>query len=172
MVNVPSLGNIPIDMCVANGFAYSLKTDVSHVMYRTVQPNRAQSDYGPKEWSTTSWSMAPFEETSSQCTLLNGENGTVLRSNLPIPDTVSGQVHYKAMLGTLSGGDLYLYPPNGDYYVLELEYRADYGSLFGALFMFLVVAGFVWGGLAICLRMMLVDENEKEFAEALLEDGS
>ena len=172
MVNVPSLGNIPIDMCVANGFAYSLKTDVSHVMYRTVQPNRAQSDYGPKEWSTTSWSMAPFEETSSQCTLLNGENGTVLRSNLPIPDTVSGQVHYKAMLGTLSGGDLYLYPPNGDYYVLELEYRADYGSLFGALFMFLVVAGFVWGGLAICLRMMLVDENEKEFADALLEDGS
>ena len=172
MVNVPSLGNIPIDMCVANGFAYSLNTDVSHVMYRTVQPNRAQSDFGPKEWSTTSWSMAPFEETSSQCTLLNGENGTVLRSNLPIPDTVSGQVHYKAMLGTLSGGDLYLYPPNGDYYVLELEYRADYGSLFGALFMFVVVAGFVWGGLAICLRMMLVDENEKEFAEALLEDGS
>ena len=172
MVNVPSLGNIPIDMCVANGFAYSLKTDVSHVMYRTVQPNRAQSDYGPKEWSTTSWSMAPFEETSSQCTLLNGENGTVLRSNLPIPDTVSGQVHYKAMLGTLSGGDLYLYPPNGDYYVLEIEYRADYGTLFGALFMFLVVAGFVWGGLAICLRMMLVDENEKEFADALLEDGS
>jgi len=172
MVNVPSLGNIPIDMCVANGFAYSLNTDVSHVMYRTVQPNRAQSDFGPKEWSTTSWSMAPFEETSSQCTLLNGENGTILRSNLPIPDTVSGQVHYKAMLGTLSGGDLYLYPPNGDYYVLELEYRADYGSLFGALFMFVVVAGFVWGGLAICLRMMLVDENEKEFAEALLEDGS
>ena len=172
MVNVPSLGNIPIDMCVANGFAYSLNTDVSHVMYRTVQPNRAQSDFGPKEWSTTSWSMAPFEETSSQCTLLNGENGTVLRSNLPIPDTVSGQVHYKAMLGTLSGGDLYLYPPNGDYYVLEIEYRADYGSLFGALFMFVVVAGFVWGGLAICLRMMLVDENEKEFAEALLEDGS
>ena len=172
MVNVPSLGNIPIDMCVANGFAYSLNTDVSHVMYRTVQPNRAQSDFGPKEWSTTSWSMAPFEETSSQCTLLNGENGSVLRSNLPIPDTVSGQVHYKAMLGTLSGGDLYLYPPNGDYYVLELEYRADYGSLFGALFMFVVVASFVWGGLAICLRMMLVDENEKEFAEALLEDGS
>ena len=172
MVNVPSLGNIPIDMCVANGFAYSLNTDVSHVMYRTVQPNRAQSDFGPIEWSTTSWSMAPFEETSSQCTLLNGENGTVLRSNLPIPDTVSGQVHYKAMLGTLSGGDLYLYPPNGDYYVLELEYRADYGSLFGALFMFVVVAGFVWGGLAICLRMMLVDENEKEFADALLEDGS
>ena len=48
MVNVPSLGNIQIDMCVANGFAYSLNTDVSHVMYRTVQPNRAQSDLVPK----------------------------------------------------------------------------------------------------------------------------
>ncbi len=172
MVNVPSQGNIPVDMCVANDFAYSLDTDVSHMMYRTVKPSRAQSDYGPKEWSTTAWSMAPFEETTSICTLLNGENGTVLRSNLPVPDTISGQVHYKAMLGTLSGGDLYLYPANGDYYVLEIDYRADYGTLFGALFMFLVVAGFVWGGLAICLRMMLVDENEKDFHEALLEDGS
>jgi hypothetical protein len=39
--------------------------------------------------------------------------------------------------------------------------------------MFLVVAGFVWGGLAICLRMMLTDEGEKEFLEALIEeDGS
>ena len=73
------------------------------------------------------------------------------------------------MLGTLSGGDLYLYPPNGDYYVLEIDYRADYGGLFGALFMFVIVAGFVWGGLAICLRMMLVDENEKEFADAIAE---
>ena len=172
MVNVPSTGSIPVDMCVANGFAYSLDQSVSHVMYRTVQPTRLQSDYGPKEWSTTEWSMAPFEETSSICDLLNGENGTVIRSNLPVPDTVSGQVHYKAMLGTLGGGDLYLYPANGEYYVLEVDYRADYGTLFGALFMFFLVTSFVWGGLAICLRMMLVDENEKEFAEALLEDGN
>jgi len=173
MVNVPSKGNIPVDMCVANGFSYSLDESVSHVMYRTVKPSRAQSDYGPKEWSTTAWSMAPFEDTSSTCTLLNGENGTVIRSNLPIPDTISGQVHYKAMLGTLGGGDMYLYPANGDYYVLSVDYRADYGTFGGALFMFLIVAGFVWGGLAICLRMMLTDEEEKEFMDALIaEDGS
>ena len=172
LVDVPPQGDIPIDMCISNDFAYSLSMDVSHVMYRTVKPNRAQSDFGPKEWSTTAWSMSPLRETSSTCNLLNGENGTVLRSNLPIPDTISGQVHYKAMLGTLSGGDLYLYPPNGDYYVLEIDYRADYGGLFGALFMFVIVAGFVWGGLAICLRMMLVDENEKEFANAIAEGGS
>ena len=173
MVNVPSKGYIPVDMCVANGFSYSLDESVSHVMYRTVKPSRAQSDYGPKEWSTTAWSMAPFEDTSSSCTLLNGENGTVIRSNLPIPDTISGQVHYKAMLGTLGGGDMYLYPANGDYYVLSIDYRADYGTFGGALFMFLIVAGFVWGGLAICLRMMLTDEEEKEFMDALIEeDGS
>ena len=172
LVDVPPQGDIPIDMCISNDFAYSLSMDVSHVMYRTVKPNRAQSDFGPKEWSTTAWSMSPLRETSSTCNLLNGENGTVLRSNLPIPDTISGQVHYKAMLGTLSGGDLYFYPPNGDYYVLEIDYRADYGGLFGALFMFVIVAGFVWGGLAICLRMMLVDENEKEFADAIAEGGS
>ena len=173
MVNVPSKGNIPVDMCVANGFSYSLEQSVSHVMYRTVKPSRAQSDYGPKEWSTTAWSMAPFEDTSSTCTLLSGENGTVIRSNLPIPDTISGEVHYKAMLGTLGGGDMYLYPANGDYYVLSIDYRADYGTFGGALFMFLIVASFVWGGLAICLRMMLTDEEEKEFMDALIvEDGS
>ena len=170
MVNVPSKGFIPVDMCVANGFSYSLEQSVSHVMYRTVKPNRAQSDYGPKEWSTTAWSMAPFEGTSSTCTLLNGENGTVIRSNLPIPDTISGEVHYKAMLGTLGGGDMYLYPANGDYYVLTIEYRADYGTFGGALFMFLIVASFVWGGLAICLRMMLTDQEEKEFMDALIEE--
>ena len=170
MVNVPSKGNIPVDMCVANGFSYSLEQSVSHVMYRTVKPSRAQSDYGPKEWSTTAWSMAPFEDTSSTCTLLSGENGTVIRSNLPIPDTISGEVHYKAMLGTLGGGDMYLYPANGDYYVLSIDYRADYGTFGGALFMFLIVASFVWGGLAICLRMMLTDEEEKEFMDALIEE--
>ena len=173
MVNVPSKGYIPVDMCVANGFAYSLDEDVSYALYRTVKPSRIQSDFGPKEWSTTAWSKAPFEDTSSICTLLSGENGTVIRSNLPIEDTVSGEVHYKAMLGTLSGGDLYQYPTDGDYYVLTIEYRADYGTFGGALFMFLIVASFVWGGLAICLRMMLTDEEDKEFMDALIvEDGA
>ena len=170
MVNVPSKGYIPVDMCVANGFAYSLNEEVSYAMYRTVKPSRAQSDYGPREWSTTAWSKAPFEDTTSICTLLSGENGTVIRSNLPIKDTVSGEVHYKAMLGTLGGGDLYQYPTDGDYYVLTIEYRADYGTFGGALFMFLIVASFVWGGLAICLRMMLTDEEEKEFMDALIEE--
>ncbi len=123
MVNVPSKGYIPVDMCVANGFAYSLDEEFSYALYRTVKPSRAQSDYGPREWSTTAWSKAPFEDTSSICTLLSGENGTVIRSNLPIEDTVSGEVHYKAMLGTLSGGDLYQYPNDGTYYVLTVEYR-------------------------------------------------
>lgn len=173
MVNVPSKGYIPVDMCVANGFAYSLDEEVSYALYRTVKPSRIQSDFGPKEWSTTAWSKAPFEDTSSICTLLSGENGTVIRSNLPIEDTVSGEVHYKAMLGTLSGGDLYQYPTDGDYYVLTIEYRADYGTFGGALFMFLIVASFVWGGLAICLRMMLTDEEDKEFMDALIvEDGA
>jgi hypothetical protein len=36
--------------------------------------------------------------------------------------------------------------------------------------MFLIVASFVWGGLAICLRMMLTDEEEKEFMDALIEE--
>ncbi|MDG1550191.1 MAG: M14 family zinc carboxypeptidase [Candidatus Poseidoniaceae archaeon] len=170
MVNVPSKGYIPVDMCVANGFAYSLNEEVSYAMYRTVKPSRAQSDYGPREWSTTAWSKAPFEDTTSICTLLSGENGTVIRSNLPIKDTVSGEVHYKAMLGTLGGGDLYQYPTDGDYYVLTVEYRADYGTFGGALFMFLIVASFVWGGLAICLRMMLTDGEEKEFMDALIEE--
>ena len=73
----------------------------------------------------------------------------------------------------MSGGDLYQYPTDGDYYVLTIEYRADYGTFGGALFMFLIVASFVWGGLAICLRMMLTDEEDKEFMDALIvEDGA
>ena len=169
-----SKGDIPVDICVATGFDYSLDEDVSHVMYRIVKPSRAQSDYGPREWSTTAWSKSPFKvDSTDTCMLGNGDNGTVLTSSLPVPDNVAGEVHYKAMLGTLSGGNLYLFPTNGDYYVLELDYRADYGGLFGALFMFLVVAGFVWGGLAVCLRMMLVDENDKDFwADATAGDGS
>ena len=33
------------------------------------------------------------------------------------------------MLGTLSGGDMYLYPTNGGYYTLEIDYRADYKAV-------------------------------------------
>ena len=37
LVDIPPKGDIPIDMCISNDFAYSLSMDVSHVMYRTVK---------------------------------------------------------------------------------------------------------------------------------------
>ena len=75
------------------------------------------------------------------------------------------------MLGTLSGGDLYEYPDKGTYYTLDLSYREAYGSVFGSLFLFMVVASFVWGGLAVCLRMMLSDDEELiNLADAVLEE--
>jgi hypothetical protein len=36
--------------------------------------------------------------------------------------------------------------------------------------MFGITASFVWGGLAICLRMMLSDDEELDLADALLEE--
>jgi len=45
-----------------------------------------------------------------------------------------------------------------------LSYRAAYGSFIGSLFMFGLTATFVWGGLAVCLRMMLSDEEEIDLA--------
>ena len=78
-----SKGDIPVDICVATGFDYTLDADASHVMYRIVKPSRAQSDYGPREWSTTAWSMAPFKVDSTEtCMLGNGDNGTVLTLSL------------------------------------------------------------------------------------------
>jgi hypothetical protein len=43
---------------------------------------------------------------------------------------------------------------------LDLQYRAAFGSLFGSLFLFTTVAFFVWGGLAVCLRMMIEDKED------------
>ena len=79
---------------------------------------------------------------------------------VPVSETATGKLHYKASVSTLSGSDLYQYPADGDYYVLDLSYRAAYGSVFGSMFMFALTAGFVWGGLAVCLRMMLSDEED------------
>ena len=67
---------------------------------------------------------------------------------------------------TLAGSDFYQYPADGDYYTLDLSYRAAYGSFIGSLFMFALTAGFVWGGLAVCLRMMLSDSEELDLAAA------
>ena len=36
----------------------------------------------------------------------------------------------------------------------------DSGSVFGAFFTFTVVATFVWGGLAVALRIMLSDDDD------------
>jgi hypothetical protein len=50
---------------------------------------------------------------------------------------------------------------------MQITYRAAFGSFFGAMFMFTVVGTFVWGGLAVSLRIMLNPE-EDEVLEAEL----
>jgi hypothetical protein len=171
-VNIPAKGEIPIDMCIDKSFPYSIDSSDSHLMWRTVQPSRLQSDYGPREWSTTKWTGTAFKLIEDENCLIGGsKNGTILRATLDISETTTGQLHYKVMLGTLSGGDLYQYPEKGTYYTLDLSYREAYGSVFGSLFLFMVVAGFVWGGLAVCLRMMLSDDEELiNLADAVLEE--
>ena len=41
-------------------------------------------------------------------------------------------------------------------------YRAAFGSVFGAFFTFTLVATFVWGGLAVALRIMLSDDEDDD----------
>ena len=92
---------------------------------------------------------------------------------IPISETTIGELHYKASVTTLAGSDFYQYPADGDYYVLDLSYRAAYGSFLGSLFMFALTASFVWGGLAVCLRMMLSDEEAIDLtASETIESGS
>ena len=155
--DIPAEGDIPIDICVSNEFPYSESN--SMMKWRMVKPSRLQSDFGPREWATTSWESVDLMAVDDGCTVSNG-NGTVLRAMIPVSETATGKLHYKASVSTLSGSDLYQYPADGDYYVLDLSYRAAYGSVFGSMFMFALTAGFVWGGLAVCLRMMLSDEED------------
>jgi hypothetical protein len=131
-----------------------------------VKPSRLQSDFGPREWATTEWATAPVQRVDEACTTASG-NGTILRAMIPVTEVTTGELHYKAMVSTLSGADLYQYPANGDYYTLDITYRAAFGSFFGAMFMFTVVGTFVWGGLAVSLRIMLNPE-EDEVLEAEL----
>ncbi len=74
-------------------------------------------------------------------------------------------LHYKAQLTTLSGSES-IYPADGSYFELGIEYRSAYGSLAGSLFLFVIIAGAVWGGLGACLRLMLSD-NETIDAEVV-----
>lgn len=170
-VDVPATGDIPIDLCIHKGFGYSIDSSVTHLMYRVVKPSRLQSDYGPREWSTTSWKMSTFEVVDGESCLLADGNGTILRAYVPISETTTGELHYKSMVGSTAGIDMYFYPENSDYMILDLSYRAAFGSLFGSLFMFTIVGGFVWGGLAVCLRLMLSDQDDEiDLADAVLEE--
>ncbi|MDP7000701.1 MAG: M14 family zinc carboxypeptidase [Candidatus Poseidoniaceae archaeon] len=165
-LSMPEEGDVPIVLCLDDSFPYTLNINKTHVMWRLVKPTRQQSDYGPTEWIEEDWQMTAFEETEEKCTLSDGdENGTKLISNIPIPDDESGIVHYKSMLGTTSGLFMLQYPEYGQYYVLDIAYRAPYGNVLAALFLFTVVATFVWGGLGIALREML-DDGEESLAVA------
>ena len=159
MVTIPDEGDIPIEICVSNQFPYSA-TD-SKVQWRQVKPSRMQSDFGPREWSTTPWETAGVKMVDDGCTTSAG-NGTLLQAMLPVSETATGKIHYKATVSTLGGADLYQYPADGDYYVLDVTYRAAFGSVFGAFFTFSLVATFVWGGLAVALRIMLGDDGEDD----------
>ena len=164
MIDIPEEGDIPIEICVSNLFPYSTKD--TEVQWRQVKPSRMQSDFGPREWSTTPWESTGVEMVEGGCSLAAG-NGTLLRAMLPVSETAVGEVHYKATVHTLGGADLYQYPGDGEYFVLDVSYRAAFGSVFGAFFTFTLVATFVWGGLAVALRIMLSDDEEKVFAEDL-----
>jgi hypothetical protein len=159
MITIPDEGDIPVEICVSNQFPYSA-TD-SKVQWRQVKPSRMQSDFGPREWSTTPWETAGVKMVDDGCTTSAG-NGTLLRAMLPVSETATGKIHYKATVSTLGGADLYQYPADGDYYVLDVTYRAAFGSVFGAFFTFSLVATFVWGGLAVALRIMLGDDEEDD----------
>ena len=157
MITIPEEGDIPVDLCVSEQFPYSTKDTV--VQWRQVKPSRTQSDFGPREWSKTPWESTSVEMVNGGCSLAAG-NGTLLRAMLPVSETAVGEIHYKATVSTLGGADLYQYPTDLPYYTLEVNYRAAFGSVFGAFFTFTVVATFVWGGLAVALRIMLSDDDD------------
>tara|TARA_B100000902_G_scaffold20031_1_gene24007 strand:- start:590 stop:2812 length:2223 start_codon:yes stop_codon:yes gene_type:complete len=167
-ITIPDEGDIPVELCLHPNFPMTNDVNRSHVMYRQVTPTRMQNDYGPTEWKEVQpWAMTGFEQTTIRCELLDGSNGTTAIANIPVPETSVGEIHYRAMLGTTNGAFPINYPAPGeepgDYYVMTLPYRAGFGSSLLALFMFLIVAGVVWGGLAFTLREMFSgdgDEND------------
>ena len=163
-VNIPASGGVPIEMCLDSSFSIDLEMKNSHVMYRMVKPSRQQSDYGPQEWFTESWSMAPFSvDKGATCELLNESGqGYVVAANLPIQDDETGFLHYKSMISTLGGTQKIEYPQNEPYYKIKIDYRAPYGNIYGSVMLFITIAVFVWGGLGVCLRMMMDDDSMKD----------
>ena len=163
-LNIPASGTIPVAMCLDNSFSIDLEMRNSHVMYGMVKPSRQQSDYGPREWYTESWSMSGFSVAKGEtCELLNESGqGYKVVANLPIEDDESGFLHYKAMVSTLGGTQKIEYPPNSQYHEIKIDYRAPYGTVFGSMVLFVTIAVFVWGGLGVCLRMMMDDQDEMD----------
>ncbi|MDC3316616.1 M14 family zinc carboxypeptidase [Candidatus Poseidoniaceae archaeon] len=167
-VDIPAEGDIPVDLCVSKQFPYSEAN--TKIEWRTVKPSRLQSDYGSREWATTPWeSVSVMVVDDESCPLPEG-NGTILRGMIPISETATGKMHYKATVYTLGGSDFIQYPADGAYYEIDLTYREAYGSLFGSLVLFTLVAGTIWGSLGVCLRIMLTDQEESIYeASAVLE---
>ena len=174
-ITIPDEGDIPIELCLHPNFPMTNDVNRSHVMYRQVTPTRMQNDFGPTEWKEVQpWSMTGFEETTIRCELLDGSNGTTAIANIPVPETSVGEIHYRAMLGTTNGAFPINYPAPGeepgDYYVMSLPYRAGFGSSLLAVFMFLIVAGVVWGGLAFTLREMFSGDDEENDQTEIVEE--
>ena len=122
-INIPEEGDIPVEVCVSSQFPYTLDNSLSYVEWRLVTPTSSNLIM-VKRMRTADWSKAYFMvEEGASCSTSDGDNGTVLVSMLPVADDVTGQLHYKATLGTLSGG-LYQYPTDGLYNILEISYRS------------------------------------------------
>ena len=161
-VEVPSDGEIPIGLCLDPAFPFSPDEEMTHLMWRFVEPTRQQNDFGPTDWVEVPWERSGFNETFQDCPLLDGSNGTRLVSNVPLPDTSVGKIQYKAMLGTTNGAFPFTYPTvedGGNYYELSIPYRAGFGDAILSILMFLVIASFVWGGLGFSLREMFSDDD-------------
>ena len=166
--DIPAEGDIPVDLCVSKQFPYS--ESKTKIQWRTVKPSRLQSDYGSREWATTPWEAVSVKVVDDESCPLPEGNGTILRGMIPISETATGKLHYKASVFTLGGSDFIQYPADGGYFELDLTYREAYGSLFGSLVLFTLVAGTIWGSLGVCLRIMLSDQEESVYeASAVLE---
>jgi len=173
--DIPDSGDIPIEMCLNSAFSIDYDHHASHVMYRMIKPSRSQSDYGPAEWFSEPWAHVGFTLVEGEtCELLNSTGeGYIVSANIPIDDSSDGVLQYKSMISSLGGTQKVEYPQNSKYYEVDIDYRAPFGSLFGSVMLFMTVAVFVWGGLGVCLRMMMSDTAKEGILDAeFVEEGS